>query len=81
MHCRKVFLFIDFTPIGAFFKILFRIKSNQIPLLLSMTSETERMQGGYTEIIRVQLAEIFILTMREIARKSKRLRGIADLST
>ena len=24
LHCRKVFSFIDFTPIGAFFKILFQ---------------------------------------------------------
>ena len=32
-----------------------------------MQNEADRMQGGYTEMIRTQLVQIFILTMRKIA--------------
>lgn len=55
---------------------IFRDENGKVlSLLLNMQSEAERMQGGYTEMIRMQLAEIFILTMREIAAKRKRLRS------
>lgn len=51
---------------------IFRDEDGKVlSLLLNMQSEAERMQGGYTEMIRMQLAEIFILTMRKIAGKAK----------